>query len=55
MIRILLIIIVLASTISVDAQNEVVGVCVKKDGVASGITLTPAFIAWCSYPGLKRR
>ena len=43
MIRILLIIIVLASTISVDAQNEVIGGCVKKDGVASGINTTSRF------------
>ena len=43
MIRILLIIIVLASTISVDAQNEVIGGCVKKDGVASGVNVTSRF------------
>ena len=43
MIRILLIIIVLASTISVDAQNEVKGGCVKKVGVASGINTTSRF------------
>ena len=43
MIRILLIIIVLASTISVDAQNEVIGGCVKKVGVASGINTTSRF------------
>ena len=43
MIRILLIIIVLVSTIPVDAQNEVVGGCVKKDGVASGINITSCF------------
>ena len=35
MLRILVIIVALASTISVDAQNEVVGGCVKKGGTES--------------------
>ena len=40
MLRILIIIIALASTISVDAQNEVAGGCIKRGGTASGINAT---------------
>ena len=43
MLRILIIIFALVSTISVDAQNEVVGGYVKKDGMASGINAKSRF------------
>ena len=44
MLRILIIsIIALVSTISVDAQNEVIGAYVKKDGTESGINVTSRF------------
>ena len=43
MLRILIIIFALASTTTVDAQNEVIGGCVKKDGMASGINETSRF------------
>ena len=43
MLRILIIILALASTITMDAQNEVVGGCVKKDGMTSGINSTSRF------------
>ena len=33
----------MVSTFSVDAQNEVIGGCVKKDGIASGINATKRF------------
>ena len=43
MLRILIFILALASSITVAAQNEVVGGCVKKDGVATGINQTSRF------------
>ena len=43
MLRILIIIVALASTISMDAQNEVAGGCVKKGGTDSGINATSRF------------
>ena len=43
MLRILIIIIALASSISVDAQNEVIGAYVKKGGAESGINATSRF------------
>ena len=43
MLRIIIIIWGILSTISVDAQNEVIGGCVKKDGIASGINATKRF------------
>ena len=43
MLRILLILFALATTTAVDAQKEVVGGCVKKDGVVSGINQTNRF------------
>ena len=43
MLRIIIIIFGILSTISVDAQNEVIGGCVKKDGIASGINATKRF------------
>ena len=43
MLRILIIIFTLVSTISVDAQNEVIGGCVKKGGTESGINATSRF------------
>ena len=43
MLRILIIIIALASTITVDAQHEVIGAYVKKDGTESGINATSRF------------
>ena len=43
-IRILIIIFALVSTTIVDAQNEVIGGCVKKDGMASGINATSRFL-----------
>ena len=41
--KIVIIILALASFISVDAQNEVIGGYVKKDGMASGINATCRF------------
>ena len=43
MLRILIIIVALASTISMDAQNEVAGGCVKKGGTESGVNATSRF------------
>ena len=43
MLRVLLIFFALVSTISVDAQNEVIGGCVRKDGMACGINTTNRF------------
>ena len=43
MLRIFIIVLAIVSTISVDAQNEVIGGCVKKDGMASGINTTKRF------------
>ena len=43
MLRILSIIFVLVSTIPVDAQDEVIGGCVKKDGTEIGINITKRF------------
>ena len=43
MLRILIIILALASSISVDAQNEVIGAYVKKGGTESGINATSRF------------
>lgn len=43
MLRILIIIVTLASTIYVDAQNEVIGGCVNKVGGACGINVTSRF------------
>ena len=43
MLRILFIIVALASTISMDAQNEVAGGCVKKGGTESGVNATSRF------------
>jgi len=43
MLRILIIIVALVSTITVDAQNEVIGGYVKKDGTESGINATSRF------------
>lgn len=43
MLRIIIIIFGIISTISVYAQNEVIGGCVKKDGIASGINATKRF------------
>jgi beta-lactamase class A len=43
MLRILIIIFALVCTISVDAQNEVVGCCIKKCGTESGINATSRF------------
>ena len=43
MLRILIIIVALASTISMDAQNEVAGGYIKKGGTESGINATSRF------------
>ena len=43
MLRILIIIFAFASTITVDAQNEEIGACVKKGGMTSGINATRRF------------
>ena len=43
MLRILIVIVALASTISMDAQNEVAGGCVKKGGTESGVNVTSRF------------
>ena len=43
MLRILIIILALASSITVDAQNEVIGAYVKKGGTESGINETGRF------------
>ena len=43
MLRIFIIVLAIVSTISVDAQNEVIGGCVKKDGMVSGINTTKRF------------
>ncbi|MBR5656002.1 MAG: class A beta-lactamase [Prevotella sp.] len=43
MLRILIIIFELVSTLSVDAQNEEIGDCIKKDGMISGINATSRF------------
>ena len=43
MLRILIIFFAIVSTISVDAQNEVIGGCVKKGGMANGINATKRF------------
>ena len=43
MLHILIIIFALASTTTVDAQNEVIGGCVKIDGTESGINATSRF------------
>jgi beta-lactamase class A len=43
MLRILIIIFVLVFTIPVDAQNEVIGGCVKKDSTEIGINITNRF------------
>ena len=44
MLRILIIILALASSITVDAQHEVIGAYVKKGGTESGINATSRFI-----------
>ena len=43
MLRILIIIVALVSTISVDVQNEMIGGYVKKNGTGSGINATSRF------------
>ena len=43
MLRILIIIVAFVSTITVDAQNEIMGGCVRKDGTESGINATSRF------------
>ena len=43
MLRILIIIFALASATTVDAQNEVIGGCAKRDGMVSGINVTSRF------------
>ena len=43
MLRIIFILFSIVSTISVDAQNEMIGGCVKKDGMTSGFNATSRF------------